>query len=751
MTKFNHPNENAPLAGEANQETKTYGQVIANAEKLSNDQKDYAAVLDQTDGIGPADAATTVTLFRNKWETTGSRRTLLWTELVAMHASPKVCKDKKSLPLIKYSALPGDSRAAGTAHDNITAIVGDYDDGQVSIAEAAKLVSAAGIRAFFYTTGRHRPERHRWRVVVGLSCAISSDELCRHVDVLNGALGGILAPESWESTRGYFHGRVDGKEYLFRETHGDPLDTRMAAGIDWKPAPKKHGEKSENKQSVHKTKPPSGDRELYRVAAIHQANDNTILELSLALEVIKDRADDRAKWNETFLAMMSLKGTIYDAEARALIEAWSQNHSEKWGEKEDDGTKWDRETSREITYKSIFSWADDEDRRNGIYGTPSGWRARAKADRQKLDSIRDVGANVFSFSEFTAALQPPYYVWHHVLQRGCLYALTAKWGHGKTAVMVTVALHLAIGRSLGGHASMPARVLYLCGENPEDVRLRARAAAIRFGVEAAELETQIYFTKRPVSLDKPEQLCRFVEDAATYGPFGLIVIDTGPAHSAADDEDDNRDMHMLAMAIRDLMEPLGNPATVALMHPTKSAEREGLQPRGGGAFSGSIDGELCAWHENGKVEFFHRTKFRGPGFSSIWFDLEKFTLPAMLDNFGNPVQTVLAVESSVSGEAKGGGRRTGSADVAFRALKALLEDDDSVFCEAPAWARDAAKELGCAAPKRAETVRNWRAKVDASRGTRISPDAARKYFQRAMKPLVDTGQVFVWSEMCWLA
>jgi hypothetical protein len=166
----------------------------------------------------------------------------------------------------------------------------------------------------------------------------------------------------------------------------------------------------------------------------------------------------------------------------------------------------------------------------------------------------------------------------------------------------------------------------------------------------------------------------------------------------------------------------------------------------------SSDGESIAHEGSKKMVDLHRLIqegfYSGKAGGSISL---KFTLPAMLDNFGNSVQTVLAVESSVSGEAKGGGRRTGSADVAFRALKALLEDDDSVFCEAPAWARDAAKELGCAAPKRAETVRNWRAKVDASRGTRISPEAARKYFQRAMKPLVNTGQVLVWSDMCWLA
>jgi len=348
-------------------------------------------------------------------------------------------------------------------------------------------------------------------------------------------------------------------------------------------------------------------------------------------------------------------------------------------------------------------------------------------------------------------LQPPFYVWHHVLQKGCLYALTARWGHGKTPIMVTVTLHIAMGMALGGHATTPARVLYMCGENPEDVRLRASAAALKFDVEGAELASRIYFTKRPVSLDNPMQLRHFVEDAATFGPFGLIVIDTGPAHSAADDEDANRDMHKLAIAMRDLMEPLGNPATVALMHPTKSADREGLQPRGGGAFSGSIDGELCAWQENGKIEFFHRTKFRGPGFSSIWFDIEKFTLPAMVDNFGNPVLTVLAVEASAGVLAAMGGQLPRNAEIAFSALQALFEDDDNLYCENPSWAQEAAKALGCAPPTKIDTVKNWRKKIDSMAVGSRTPEAARKAFERAMKYLVKEDLVTVWNGICWLA
>jgi hypothetical protein len=136
------------------------------------------------------------------------------------------------------------------------------------------------------------------------------------------------------------------------------------------------------------------------------------------------------------------------------------------------------------------------------------------------------------------------------------------------------------------------------------------------------------------------------------------VIDTGPAHSAAEEENDNREMHRLAMAIRELMHGLGEPALVALMHPAKAATRETLQPRGGGAFSGSIDGELCAWNEAGVVELFHRTKFRGPGFTPMFFRLERVAL-GVQDNFGANVATVVAVHDPEGRPAKSEGRKRG--------------------------------------------------------------------------------------------
>lgn len=249
---------------------------------------------------------------------------------------------------------------------------------------------------------------------------------------------------------------------------------------------------------------------------------------------------------------------------------------------------------------------------------------------------------------FVGGLEAPHYIWDEVLQKGCLYALTALWGHGKTAVMLSLVEHVASGRTLCGRQVSVGggKVLYLCGENPADVRLRVVAGLRRFGIAESEVEGRLWFTEKPFAIDAPRVLAGFLKEAGEIGPFDLVVIDTGPAHSQGEEENDNREMHALAIAMRDFMEGLGNPACVAMMHPSKGAGRDGLQPRGGGAFSGSIDGELCCWQDpkmRGVVELFHRTKFRGPGFEPLWWALERVEVEGMVTNFGKPVVTVVAV------------------------------------------------------------------------------------------------------------
>jgi hypothetical protein len=357
--------------------------------------------------------------------------------------------------------------------------------------------------------------------------------------------------------------------------------------------------------------------------------------------------------------------------------------------------------------------------------------------------VANVGgfSNLESVGQFVGHAPPPRYVWHRVLQAGSLYALTAPWGAGKTAIAITVALHVATGRPLAGRKTAKSRVLFLCGENPDDVKLRVRAATSLFNINPAELEGSVYFTRGAFSIDDQQSHERFVADARRYGPFDLMIVDTGPAHSKADDENDNRQMQLLAEATRYLMSQLGNPSTLVLMHPAKSATRENLQPRGGGAFSGSIDGELCAWQDGVLVEFFHRTKFRGPGFDSMFFTLERYTFFDILDNFNEPSVSVVAMPTSEKPARKQ--TITGANRIALDALKACMSEaippSEAILKEQPAFP-----------PRMVVPEALWRERCYATGIAEGEQDAKRRAFTRGRKALIEMGLVRTFADNYWL-
>ena len=356
--------------------------------------------------------------------------------------------------------------------------------------------------------------------------------------------------------------------------------------------------------------------------------------------------------------------------------------------------------------------------------------------------------NVIGWGEFVATAKPPVFVWHRVLQAGYLYALTAYWGAGKTAIAVGIALHVAAGRELAGHATDACKVLYLSGENPADVAMRAKKAAEVFGIDDAELAGNIHFTQRPFAIDNPEALASFVGEAKEHGPFGLIIIDTGPAHSEAQDEDDNRQAHKLAMALRELMAPLGNPAALVLMHPAKNASQENMTPRGGGAFAGSVDGLLCAWQDEGVTELYrHAQKFRGPHFEPMCFKMERHTVDGMTDNFDEPVETVVAValdadERRVAKEKSK--PLTGANLIAHDALIELQSQAEPV----PTWLLHQPQCIAFA-PAMVVHKDKWRDRCIVKGISSGNADAGRKAFDRAFKHLLKFNKVQSLADQCW--
>lgn len=254
---------------------------------------------------------------------------------------------------------------------------------------------------------------------------------------------------------------------------------------------------------------------------------------------------------------------------------------------------------------------------------------------------------VFGVGEFMSEMKPKFWILQKVLAKGWLYALAASPGAGKTAVALLLTLRAAMGQQFMGRKVSRSKVLYLCGENPQDVRGRFDALLRRHNMTLADVDGRVFFTKTPFNIDDKQDLDAFIADARRHGPFDLCIIDTQKAHSGAEDEDNNSESHELAQAMRRLGAGIGDPCILTLSHPTKTPTRETLLPRGGSSFTGSIDGVICLWREGRGAPsemFSHKDKFRGKAFEGELFRLDEDEHPTLLDNFGDPDVTVVASE-----------------------------------------------------------------------------------------------------------
>ena len=239
-----------------------------------------------------------------------------------------------------------------------------------------------------------------------------------------------------------------------------------------------------------------------------------------------------------------------------------------------------------------------------------------------------------------------------------LYAITANPGSGKTAIALLMALSMTQGAPLHNRKTLQSKVLYLCGENINDVKRRFKVLLDSRGLSVEQLKDKIFFTRRPFNIDDDPAREHFLHDAALHAPYDSVFIDTVPAHSGVEEENANAQQQKLAQALRSMGEPLGQPCIFALMHPVKEAKRDNLLPRGGSSFTGSIDGVICIWkpsRQSPSEMFAHQSKFRGHWPETVYFDLQETPVTGVVDNFGDQAMSVIAVEVSSPTKGDNGG------------------------------------------------------------------------------------------------
>jgi hypothetical protein len=243
-------------------------------------------------------------------------------------------------------------------------------------------------------------------------------------------------------------------------------------------------------------------------------------------------------------------------------------------------------------------------------------------------------------ADFVAGFTPPAYLVDGIIQRGYLYSLTARTGHGKTAVTMFLGQTVGRGENFRGKHVEQGSVLILAGENPDDVRARFLVLAERHGFSPANIP--IFFIAGII--DIAAELPRIKEEATKIDKLMLVVVDTAAAYFRGDDGNSNAQMGAYARLLRELTYLPNKPAVIVNCHPVKNASQDNMSPVGGGAFLNEVDGNLTLWSDSEGMTSLHwQGKFRGPEFDPIIFKLETANSEKVVDANGQLMPSVVAL------------------------------------------------------------------------------------------------------------
>jgi hypothetical protein len=274
---------------------------------------------------------------------------------------------------------------------------------------------------------------------------------------------------------------------------------------------------------------------------------------------------------------------------------------------------------------------------------------------------------LLSAEQFVAGFTPPAYLVDGVLQRGYLYSLTARTGHGKTAVAMYIAQAVGRGLAMHGREVKAGTVLLLAGENPDDIRARFLVLADAFGFKAEDLKMRFVAGVIDVAAKMPE----IKAEAEKIADLVLVIVDTAAAYFPGDESNSNSQQGAYARLLRQLTSLPGKPAVLVNCHPVKNASRDNLLPMGGSAFLNEVDGNLTLWATAEKQTTLHWLgKFRGPEFEPMTFELEVADSARVIDAEGRLMPSVVARPISELKQQMEEGKRENEDAMVLRAIAA---------------------------------------------------------------------------------
>jgi Bifunctional DNA primase/polymerase, N-terminal/AAA domain/Primase C terminal 2 (PriCT-2) len=246
-------------------------------------------------------------------------------------------------------------------------------------------------------------------------------------------------------------------------------------------------------------------------------------------------------------------------------------------------------------------------------------------------------------AEFVTDFIPPDYLINGLLQRRFIYSLTGPTGGGKTCIVMRLAAHVGLGLPLNELEVEQGSVLFLAGENPDDVCMRWIKLCEELGRSPEELPV-FFLDSRPKLSNKLIQRA-ISNETFNHGPLSLVIIDTSAAYFEGENENDAVQAQKHAAMMRSYIDVIGGgPTVIVTCHPTKTPNMDSLLPRGSGGFLAEVDGNLVAIKNdaNMTVDVHWHGKFRGPDFAPISFKLIAGTTEKVKDSKGRLLWTVTA-------------------------------------------------------------------------------------------------------------
>lgn len=248
------------------------------------------------------------------------------------------------------------------------------------------------------------------------------------------------------------------------------------------------------------------------------------------------------------------------------------------------------------------------------------------------------GWKVQTAADFTADFVAPEYIIDGIVQRGRIYTLTAPTGSGKTAAMLYASVSIATGMQFCCHEVESGDVLFMAGENPDDVRARVIATLEFYGINPNAC--RLHFIPGTFSIRQDMEKLR--EEAGKLPDLKLVVIDTFAAYFDGDDENSNAQALDFARLVRRIAAFPSKPAVIMPAHPVKNARRDNLSPKGGSSLLNEVDGNLTLWNDGGILSMHWQGKFRGAEFEPLSMELQRYETSKICDNQGRIMPTILA-------------------------------------------------------------------------------------------------------------